>query len=162
MKAKKVYEFINPKIDKYELEDTLPLGPKAVKLKRVENALLNNEIDSNDMDIKIGKDLVILKFKKLINIGWNFQELSEEITGKIIINYNENKFWYLDGERHREDGPAVEYANGNKSWWLNGERHRVDGPAVENANGNKSWWLNGECHRVDGPAVENANGTKMG
>ena len=33
-----------------------------------------------------------------------------------------SRCWYLDGERHREDGPAVEFSNGNKVWYLNGER----------------------------------------
>ena len=30
-----------------------------------------------------------------------------------------DKYWYLNGKRHREDGPAVERVNGYKSWWLN-------------------------------------------
>ena len=34
--------------------------------------------------------------------------------------------------------------NGDKRWYLNGELHRTDGPAVENANGNKYWYLNNE------------------
>ena len=51
---------------------------------------------------------------------------------------------YLNGKRHREDGPAIEYADGDKSWYLNGKLHREDGPAVEHANGFKSWWLNGK------------------
>ena len=43
-----------------------------------------------------------------------------------------SKEWWLNGKRHREDGPAVEYCiNGSKEWWLNGKRHREDGPAVE-------------------------------
>ena len=29
-------------------------------------------------------------------------------------------------------------------WYLNGELHRVDGPAVENADGTKFWFLNGK------------------
>jgi hypothetical protein len=36
------------------------------------------------------------------------------------------------------------WANGNKYWFLNGKHHREDGPAFERANGAKSWWLNGE------------------
>jgi hypothetical protein len=32
-----------------------------------------------------------------------------------------NKYFFLKGEYHREDGPAIEWANGNKSWYLNGE-----------------------------------------
>ena len=31
-----LYEFINPKTDKYKLEDTLHLGPKALKIKEIE------------------------------------------------------------------------------------------------------------------------------
>ena len=55
-----------------------------------------------------------------------------------------DKYWYLNGKRHREDGPAVEWDNGNKYWWLNDKLHREDGPAIEWANGNKCWFLNGE------------------
>ena len=56
---------------------------------------------------------------------------------------NGNNYWYLNGKRHREDGPAIEYTNGYKSWYLNDKRHRKDGPAVEWDNGDKSWYLNG-------------------
>ena len=45
------------------------------------------------------------------------------------------------------------YPNGDKFWWLNGKLHREDGPAYEGANGNKSWYLNGKLHREDGPAM---------
>jgi len=57
-------------------------------------------------------------------------------------------------------GFVAEYPNGSKEWWLNGQRHRVDGPAREWADGSKQWWVNGKLHRVDGPAVEWADGTK--
>ena len=73
---------------------------------------------------------------------------------------NGNKVWYLNGKRHREDGPAVERVNGHKEWWLDGKRHREDGPALEGANGYKEWWLNGDLHREDGPAFERTNGYK--
>ena len=39
-----------------------------------------------------------------------------------IINSYGDKLWYLNGKRHREDGPAVECANGYKEWYLNGEK----------------------------------------
>ena len=52
-----------------------------------------------------------------------------------------SKYWFLNGKRHREDGPAVEYSNGDKVWYLNGKLHREDGPAIEYANGDKSWFL---------------------
>ncbi|MDE1834907.1 MAG: hypothetical protein KGH64_06240, partial [Candidatus Micrarchaeota archaeon] len=52
--------------------------------------------------------------------------------------------WYLNGQCHRTDGPAVEYANGDKYWCLNDQCHRADGPAIEYANGTKEWWLDGK------------------
>jgi len=53
------------------------------------------------------------------------------------------KYWYLNGNIHREDGPAIEYANGAKQWFLNGKLHREDGPAIERSDGSKEWWLEG-------------------
>ena len=31
-------------------------------------------------------------------------------------------FWWLNGERHREDGPAIEYADGTREWYYKGNR----------------------------------------
>ena len=28
--------------------------------------------------------------------------------------------WWIKGDRHREDGPAVEWENGVKEWWVDG------------------------------------------
>jgi hypothetical protein len=55
---------------------------------------------------------------------------------------NGSKSWYLNGKRHREDGPAIEWPNGDKFWSLNGKLHREDGPAIECADGYKAWYLN--------------------
>ena len=57
---------------------------------------------------------------------------------------NGTKEWWLDGNLHREDGPAIEYPTGHKQWYLNGKRHREDGPAIEWSNGAKEWFLNNE------------------
>ena len=46
--------------------------------------------------------------------------------------------------RHRENGPAVEYATGDKRWYQNGDLHRTDGPAIEYASGTKRWYINGD------------------
>lgn len=54
-----------------------------------------------------------------------------------------NKFWYLNGNLHREDVPAVEYVDGYKSWYIDGKRHRTDGPAIERVDGSKCWCLQG-------------------
>ena len=81
---------------------------------------------------------------------------------KIEINKNGDKVWRLpNGDLHRENGPAIEYADGDKCWYLNDKRHREDGPAIEYADGEKWWYLNGKLHREDGPAVEFADGDKQ-
>lgn len=36
------------------------------------------------------------------------------------------KYWYHDGKRHREDGPAIEWANGDKHWYLDGVKMTED------------------------------------
>ena len=41
------------------------------------------------------------------------------------------------------------YADGTKEWYINGEYHREDGPAIEWADGYKEWYLNGKLHRED-------------
>ena len=38
----------------------------------------------------------------------------------------------------------VEYTNGDKVWYLNGESHREKGPAVEYADGRKLWYWHGK------------------
>jgi hypothetical protein len=51
-------------------------------------------------------------------------------------------------------------ADGYTSWWLNGKRHREDGPAAEWPDGGKFWYLDGksvtkEEHKAAmNPAVE--------
>jgi hypothetical protein len=65
------------------------------------------------------------------------------------IDEHGNKFWWLNGQLHREDGPAIEYPaveyyNGYRAWYLNGECHREDGPACEWTDGRRSWYLNNE------------------
>ena len=65
------------------------------------------------------------------------------ITYNVIVENDGTNHWYLNGKRHRTNGPAVECADGTKAWWLNGNRHRTNGPAVECASGTKEWWLNG-------------------
>jgi len=89
-----------------------------------------------------------------------FIKKNREFTG-LVIDCDGDKFWFLNGTSHREDGPALEWANGTKYWYLKGKLHREDGPAVEFANGSKEWHLNGKLHRTEGPAIEYADGAKF-
>ena len=76
--------------------------------------------------------------------------------------FEDKTVWYnLEGQLHREDGPAREYADGTKKWYRNGQLHREDGPAIERSNGDKYWYRDGQFHREDGPALEYASGTKV-
>ena len=78
----------------------------------------------------------------MFKITHEVDKLPEKFTG-IAVNTNGDKFWLLNNEYHRVDGPAIEYANGAKEWFLNGQYHRVNGPAIEYANGYKEWWFKG-------------------
>jgi hypothetical protein len=78
----------------------------------------------------------------------------------VEVKDNGDKFWWFNGKRHREDGPAIEWADGSKFWHLNGKLHREDGPAIEWADGSKFWFLNDEevtqeeHKRITSPIVE--------
>ncbi len=32
------------------------------------------------------------------------------------------RFWYLNDQLHREDGPATEWSDGTREWYLDGKR----------------------------------------
>ena len=91
---------------------------------------------------------------------WYMDGNLHRVDGPAIERADGPKQWYFNGKRHRVDGPAWECANGEKQWFVDGKRHRVDGPAIEWHDGRKQWHLNGKLHRVDGPAVERPDGTK--
>lgn len=60
----------------------------------------------------------------------------------------------LDGQYHREDGPAIEFIDGASLWYFKGSPHRADGPASIWEDGSRYWYINGGLHREDGPAIE--------
>lgn len=65
----------------------------------------------------------------------------------IIFYENENN------RLHREEGPAWENTiTGRQEWWLNGQRHRNIGPAVIEPF-HKEWWVDDKLHNGSGPAV---------
>lgn len=62
---------------------------------------------------------------------------------KMTVDVDGTQHWYLNGQRHREDEPAVICPDGAQYWYLNGELHRTDGPAVIWPD-IQSWYLNGK------------------
>jgi hypothetical protein len=63
-------------------------------------------------------------------------------TYTVTVDDYGTREWYVNGELHREDGPAVEEFNGTKCWYINGNRHRIDGPAIEYYDGSECWYIN--------------------
>jgi hypothetical protein len=58
------------------------------------------------------------------------------------IRTDGTKEWFLNNRRHRENGPAIEWADGTKEWWFNGVEHRSDGAAIEWPLARR-WFLDG-------------------
>jgi hypothetical protein len=70
--------------------------------------------------------------------------MTNYIKYEVRVYKDGRKCWFLNGNLHREDGPAITYNNGDKSWHLNGKLHREDGPAIECSIGYTSYYLNDE------------------
>ena len=87
---------------------------------------------------------------------WDGENWLDVIKNNISISY------YLNGNLHRKDGPAlVEYDDGNikfEEYYINGELHREDGPAFISYNHNgiiedEAYFINGKRNRENGPSV---------
>ena len=44
----------------------------------------------------------------------------------VKIHNDGSKYWYLNDQLHREDGPAIEHADGTKHWFLNDKQLTED------------------------------------
>lgn len=74
---------------------------------------------------------------------FNTASVNSSASDSVMRIEDGNKIWRnANGERHRTDGPAIEWESGSKWWCLNDQLHRTDGPAVEGADGSKEWYLN--------------------
>ncbi len=50
----------------------------------------------------------------------DWKQVPKNFTG-VVKWSNGSKYWYKNGEWHREDGPAVERSDGTKCWYLENE-----------------------------------------
>ena len=58
-------------------------------------------------------------------------------------------FYWVNGKRHREDGPAYQSIDGYKSYYINGKLHRLDGPAAEwDGDGDKYYYIENNRYLV--------------
>jgi hypothetical protein len=127
------------------------------------NYIIDNNMVNRLCKKYTNKKLKYLRYTILINnyfISFRLNGERHREDGPAFIYANGREEWYLHGKRHREDGPAIIYPNGSEEWWLHGEHHRDDGPAFIYADGTEEWWLHGKLHREDGPAIIYADGTE--
>lgn len=90
--------------------------------------------------------------RKVRNIAYNpqFEKLSYNTSVLNLPNKTKDtyidtldgvtRFFDDDGELHRDDGPAVEYASGSQEYWRHGKLHRDGGPALVYADGSEEWY----------------------
>src|ERR1700691_603875 len=69
------------------------------------------------------------------------EKIPENHTG-IVEFYNGVIGYCLNGELHREVGPAAIHPDGTLEYYLNGLLHREDGPAIIWGDGVKDWFIN--------------------
>jgi hypothetical protein len=66
---------------------------------------------------------------------------------KFRILSDGSKYWFFNGDNHRENGPAIISPTGSRFWFINGKPHREDGPAVINPDGSQDWFIDGIYQR---------------
>jgi hypothetical protein len=52
--------------------------------------------------------------------------------------------YIVDGEKHRQNGPAEIHPNGYEAWYWRGVLHRDKGPAVTYPDGKTEYWIHGK------------------
>jgi hypothetical protein len=70
--------------------------------------------------------------------------MDNQKTKSYVIVDNKTKYYYVNDQLHRENGPAIVCGNGTKHYYRDNVLHREDGPASVFADGSKYWFLNGE------------------
>ena len=76
-----------------------------------------------------------------------------------LVSIPASKTWSIyyfnyEGERHNTHGPAIIHSSGTKMWFVNGKKHRYNGPAFVSSLG-EIWYNNDMIHRLTGPAEIN-------
>lgn len=98
------------------------------------------------MNIKYINNMKIynLKYEFLKELDSNSKYNYYGFSG--IIEYpNGNTTWYLDGRKHREDGPAIQHKFYPCRWYYKGKLHRIGGPAIEEGtHTNAEYYIHGE------------------
>jgi hypothetical protein len=78
--------------------------------------------------------------------------MSGYIKYEVHVYASGNKSWYLNGQLHREDGPAIEYVDGHKSWYLDNVWYTKSQHKAEMARRNNT--CSGKVVTIDGKQYE--------
>ena len=76
----------------------------------------------------------------------DFYKIPEKKRNGIYEVENLGTHYWVNGVRHREDGPAKDHIDGHKFWYINDKIHRLDGPAIEWRSGNVEYWIKGKYY----------------
>lgn len=81
------------------------------------------------------------KVVKITSYSKAFRLRYHKIGSYVYVYRDFEKYYFVNGKRHRRGGPAVETRH-YKQWWVNDKLHRLDGPAFEKADGPDHWYIN--------------------
>ena len=66
-----------------------------------------------------------VKDEKSQLLSWDLYEKLQKTRGYIIVKFSDgDEMYLLDGNYHREDGPASIF-DGENNWYLNGELYNI-------------------------------------
>jgi len=91
------------------------------------------------------------KVVKIASYDKAFRLRYHKIGSYVYVYRKFEKYYFVNGKRHRRGGPAVDTRR-LKQWWVNGKLHREGGHAAITENYHK-WYYHGELHRTNGPAA---------
>jgi len=60
---------------------------------------------------------------KTIKLKIGYDNVPSDYTGIIVWEKDGSRWWYKNGNLHREDGPAYIDSSGYEEWWLNGKNY---------------------------------------
>ena len=84
-------------------------------------------INNSNEDVRVSE--YTINNPKLVDCLMNFEGM-ETFTG--VVKDKDSVAYYVNGELHRDNGPAIEWEDGTKEWYIDGNIHRENGPAIEN------------------------------
>lgn len=134
-----------PFISYWELEDflkALHFSPRGIYILMMRISIARVKYTEHQYDI----DDYCGIYEEYTIDGVHHCEHSPAYVYRNLSGYSIKK-WYLKGQLHRRDGPAIRikdpYNGWVKKYYIHGELHREDGPAWDAEFGPPKWYRNG-------------------